>query len=261
MDAAQEVKSCCANLYASDLARLLLGDSFHPGGTRLTEHMGRLLGLDADARVLDVAAGRGASALHLARTFGCAVMGVDLSEANIEAARAQAQSAGLDRLVSFEVGDAEDLSHRERFDAVICECAFCTFPDKPAAAHAMAGAVRPGGRVGLSDLVCSGPLPEELKGLLAWIACIADARPVDEYRRRLEGAGFAIDAVEDHGAALTEMVRTIKARLLGAKLMVELKRIELPGADLEGAQAMARAAMAAIANGTLGYALLIGTRR
>ena len=41
--ASQEVKSCCAALYSSDWARLLLGDSFHPGGLALTERLGTRL--------------------------------------------------------------------------------------------------------------------------------------------------------------------------------------------------------------------------
>lgn len=259
MEAADIVKSCCAGLYASDWARLLLGDSFHPGGTRLTERMGRLLGLGAGSRVLDVAAGRGTSALHLARTFGCSVLGIDLSNENVEAAREQARVAGLDGLVGFEVADAEALTHHESFDAVICECAFCTFPDKTAASRGMARALRHGGRIGFSDLVRTGPLPAELEGLLAWVACIADARPVDGYRRQLEQAGFSIDAVEDCGATLADMVRDIETRLLGARLMIELKKIELAGADFEKARAIATTARQAVRDGRLSYVLLTGT--
>src|SRR5205823_12263086 len=68
-----ELKSCCANLYETDVARLLLGDSFHPGGLALTERLGQLLRLCPDDVVLDVAAGRGTSAVHLAKLFGCRV--------------------------------------------------------------------------------------------------------------------------------------------------------------------------------------------
>jgi ubiquinone/menaquinone biosynthesis C-methylase UbiE len=64
---------------------------------------------------------------------------------------------------------------------VICECAFCTFRDKSAAASEFARVLKPGGKVGLSDLTRSGILPAELDGLLAWVACIADARPISEY--------------------------------------------------------------------------------
>src|SRR6266511_4051317 len=72
------VKSGCATVYASDWANLLLGDSFHPGGLTLTSRLGQLLGLDASSTVLDVACGRGSSAIHLAQTTGCRVIGVAL---------------------------------------------------------------------------------------------------------------------------------------------------------------------------------------
>lgn len=52
--------------------------------------------------------------------------------------------------------------------------------------------LRPGGRLGLSDLARSGPLPAELEGLLAWIACIADAQPVDRYVEYLATAGLIV---------------------------------------------------------------------
>src|SRR5216684_2412999 len=82
----QNVKQCCAAFYGSDLARLLLGDSFHPGGTHLTDRLGQLTQLSRDSRVLDVAAGRGTSAFRLAQSFGCEVVGVDLSEDNVKLA-------------------------------------------------------------------------------------------------------------------------------------------------------------------------------
>ena len=60
-------------------------------------------------------------------------------------------------LVRFEQGDAERLTLDDgQFDAVICECAFCTFPDKRAAAAEFARVLKPGGTVGLTDLTRSG---------------------------------------------------------------------------------------------------------
>src|ERR1039458_8133716 len=67
----QSVKQCCATFYGSDLARMLLGDSFHPGGTTLTTQLGELLTLTPESHVLDVASGRGTSAFHITETFGC----------------------------------------------------------------------------------------------------------------------------------------------------------------------------------------------
>src|SRR6266851_3500196 len=180
---AETTKACCADLYASDWARLLLGDSFHPGGLALTERLGVLLGLDAHSRVLDLAAGRGTSALHLARVFGCQVLGVDYGARNVALARDAAGKQGLAEQVQFMQADAEQLNAiaDQSFDAVVCECGYCTFPDKPAAAREIARVLRPGGRFGLSDLTRNGALPPELDGLFAWVACIADALPIEAY--------------------------------------------------------------------------------
>src|SRR5713226_1553317 len=109
MSSQETVKQCCAQLYESDFAKLLLGDSFHPGGVKLTERLGTLLGLTPDSRVLDIASGKGASALFLAERFGCEVLGVDYSGQNVEQANAAAVDKGLDARVRFQQGDAEKL--------------------------------------------------------------------------------------------------------------------------------------------------------
>ena len=257
---ALEAKRCCAAAYSSDWARLLLGESYHPGGLELTARLGTLLGLGPGLEVLDVASGTGSSAFHLAQQFDCRVTGIDLSEANVVGAQELAEHAGLSAQTNFIAGDAERLPFADgSFDAVLCECAFCTFPDKTAAAAEFARVLRPGGRVGLGDLTRQGPLPSGLNGLLAWIACIADARPIDEYAAYLQAAGFHIDAMEAHNEVLAAMVRQIRTKLLGLELLVGLKKLDLPGTDLETARAMARSAEEAVQAGTLGYAVVSAT--
>lgn len=257
-----ELKNCCAAVYQSDFARMLLGDSFHPGGQRLTARLGEQLGLRGGVRVLDVASGKGESAIFLATQFGCQVAGVDFGPRNVREANSNAIAAQVAHLVSFVEGDAERLDFPDAsFDAVICECAFCAFPDKRAAASEFARVLRPGGRVGMSDLTRSGPLHRDLEGLLAWIACIADARPVEEYAGYLEEAGFDVTAIEAHDNALAEMARDIQGRLLGIEIMVKLKKLDLPGADFEQAKRLARAAASAIQQGLLGYSLIVARLR
>jgi ubiquinone/menaquinone biosynthesis C-methylase UbiE len=258
--AAAEVKTCCAALYETDYARLLLGDSFHPGGLELTERLGNVLELTPGQRVLDVASGTGASAVFLAERFGCEVVGLDYSMELVGQARRRAREAGLDHLVHFEHGDSESLPFPDgTFDALICECSFCTFPDKRLAANEFARALRPGGQVGLSDITLSGPLPSELTGLFAQIVCIADALPLDRYEALLKQAGFRIDRVEPHPEVLASTVRDVRARLLGAELILRVKKLELPGVDLGQAKRVAASAAETIEEGTLGYGLLVGT--
>jgi|SRR5215472_4272913 len=260
-DTAASLKQCCAQLYESDIARALLGDSFHPGGLRLTERVGLLLNLAPGNHVLDVASGRGASALFLAERFGCHVVGTDYSGQNVADASELAAAKELSSLVRFERCDAEGLTFPdESFDAIICECAFCTFPNKRDAAHEFARVLRPGGRVGLSDLTRGPSLPKELDGLLAWIACIADAQPFEGYVDCLRAAAFELQRVELHDEALTEMVQQIRIKLLSAEVLLGLKKLALPKVDFTSAKHLAQGALTAIQHGLLGYAILVAMK-
>ena len=261
VSAAPDLKACCADLYASDWIRLLIGDSLHPGGLALTRRLGTLIGLRNADRLLDVACGRGASASEIAKAFGAQVVGVDYSRESVEAATASAAEAGLSSLVEFMVGDAEALPvQNETFDAVLCECALCTFPKKEMAVAEFARVLRAGGRLGIADIVRAGPLPPELDTLLARVACVADARPLDEYAGLLTAAGFRVTATERHDEALASIINDIRGRLLGADLLAKLGKVALPGANLEQATAMARSAAAAVREGRLGYALVTAVK-
>jgi arsenite methyltransferase len=258
---AAQAKACCAATYGSDVIALLLGDSYHPGGLALTRRLANQLPLAPGTRVLDVASGRGTTALLLARDYGVEVSGIDLSDANVALAAGAARAAGLGAQVRFEVGDAERLPvDSGAFDAVVCECAFCTFPDKPTAAAELARVLRPGGRLGITDVtVDPARLPVELTGLGAWVACIADARPLDEYTALLADAGLRVTHTERHDQAITGMIAQIEARLTLVR-MTARERAEALGLDFDRAPAVLAAARAAVADHVLGYALLVAEK-
>ena len=166
------IKVCCATFYQSDLVRILLGNVFHPGGLALTRHLGESIGLGPGIRVLDVACGRGVSAVDLAERFGCHVTGLDYGAENIAAADAHAAESGVTHLTTFRRGDAEGLPFDAgAFDAALSECSFCTFPDKAMAAAEMARVLhspepaegKPSGRLGLTDMTVSGTLPDDIQ--------------------------------------------------------------------------------------------------
>lgn len=262
LQSSETIKACCVVLYESDWATLLLGDSYHPGGLELTEHLGEMLNLQPGDLVLDVPSGIGTSAIFLAERFGCQVVGVDFSGQIVEQANAKAAEAGINHLVQFKQGDAERLPFEDgSFDALICECAFCTFPTKAQAAAEFARVLRPGGRIGLSDLTRSGPLPPELDTLIAWVACVADAQPVEKYRSILSEAGFSTDKVEIHDEALAELIHEIRGKLFVAELMANLNKIDTPDwIDFNEAGRLAMLTADTISKGKLGYALLTSTR-
>ena len=252
-----EVKSCCSALYSSDWARLLLGDSFHPGGIVLTTYLANTMALGPESVVLDIATGQGTSALHLARHYGCRVVGVDLSSANLALAESRAAAEGLDGLVSFEFADAESLPFADgTFSAVLCECALCTFPDKETAAAEMVRVLAPNGRVGISDVVRNGDLPEALSGLLATIACVGDARSLETYEDLLTTAGLVVAESRLQPRALTEFIGQIRTRLLAAKFLATPVLPESLLPDGQRIREIFDQASAAITSGQLGYATI-----
>ncbi|MEV1079200.1 methyltransferase domain-containing protein [Streptomyces sp. NPDC050211] len=256
-----DIKSCCADAYSRDIVALLLGDSYHPGGTALTRRLAGALTLTPDMRVLDVASGRGTTALLLADVHRVRVDGIDYAPANTALAQGAADAAGLAGRAVFTTGDAERLPYDDgMFDAVVCECALCTFPDKARAAAEFARVLRPGGRVGITDVTTDPDrLPPELLGLGARIACVADARPLDAYAQILARAGLHVTATERHDQAMLRMIDQIEARLNLLRITAPT-RLSDAGVDLTAAPNVLRAARAAVADGTLGYALLTAVK-
>jgi hypothetical protein len=257
----EAAEACCAAAYGSDVAALLLGDSYHPGGLTLTRRLAAQLGLPRDAHVLDVASGRGATATVLAQEFGLLVAGLDLSAANVALARGRADAEGLADRVSFAVGDAERLPYPDgAFDAVVVECSLCTFPNKPAAAAETARVLRSGGRLGLTDVVAEPDrLPQQLTTLAAHIACVAGARPMHVYADLLDAAGLRTTRTERHDAALGRMIDQIEARLELVQLTARAQA-EALGLNHDRAMQALAAARAAVADGVIGYGLLVAEK-
>jgi len=258
---AEEAKACCAAAYGSDVVAMLLGDSYHPGGPALTRRLVAQLALPPRAEVLDIASGRGTTALLLARELGLRVHGVDLSPANVALARGAADAAGLDGRVTFTLADAERLPFPDKaFDGVVVECALCTFPDKAKAVAEMARVVRRGGRFGLADVVADpGRLPAELRTSIAYVACVAGAAPMDAYGALLQSAGWRVRHAERHDAALVGMIDQIEARLAVVRLTARAQA-EALGLDLDRAPLLLAAARSAISSGALGYMFLVAER-
>lgn len=199
--------------------------------------------------------------MTLATRFGCEVIGLDYSPRNIEVAKRCAGVRGMGDKITFYCGDAERLPFADAsFDAIVCECALCTFPNKQSAAEEFTRVLRVGGRVGLSDLTRQGTLPAELDNLAAWIACIADALPLAEYAALFTAAGLTIMATEQHNGALIDFVNQIRTRLLVTEVMVGLNKLALPGFDLAMVKDFTRHVLEAIRAGKLGYAILTAAK-
>ncbi len=254
----QAVKACCASAYSSPAARWLLGDSFHPGGAPLTSRLARALDVAPGELVADVASGPGTSAIRVAQETGCDVLGVDLAAENVVMATEAAAKAGLAERVSFLEGDAEALPLPDAVaDGALCECALCTFPDKAAAARELARVLKPGGRVAISDITAvRDELPPELTSMQAWVACIADARELEEIASLLEDGGLVVERTERHDEALAATLDRIEARLKAARLLGD----GLFDDGMSRGGELVEAARASLTRGFLGYGVVVARR-
>ncbi|WP_343602852.1 class I SAM-dependent methyltransferase [Mycobacterium sp.] len=258
----QRIKTCCAEAYSSDAVALLLGESYHPGGAALTRRLADQLGLGPRRRrVADIACGRGATARLLAGDYDAVVDGVDFSQVNVDHAQNMVAQDELGDGVRFHHGDAERLPLPDNtFDALVCECSLCTFPDKNAAAGEFARILRPGGLAGITDVtVTDAGLPDELTTLAAWVACIADARTAADYTGILAAAGLELRHVESHDDSLLKMIDRIEARITALHIAAP-KTLADNGIQTDAVLKYTRLATDAVKSGRIGYTLMIAEK-
>jgi SAM-dependent methyltransferase len=153
--------------------------------------------------VLDLGSGGGIDVLLSARRVGPTgkAYGVDMTDEMLELARANAAEAGATN-VEFLKGHIEDVPlPDDSVDVVISNCVINLSVDKPAVMAEMFRVLRPGGRVGVSDVVAEDHLtPAERAERGSYVGCIAGALSVTEYRESLVAAGFSdVDVTFTHG--------------------------------------------------------------
>jgi SAM-dependent methyltransferase len=148
--------------------------------------------------VLDLGSGGGIDCLLGARQVGSSgqVIGVDMTPEMVRKARDNAERVQV-KNVEFRLGEIERLPVADRsVDVIVSNCVINLSPDKRAVFAEAFRVLRPGGRVAISDIVASAPIPEAVKSdPQALSGCIAGAPSVDEIATHLRAAGFVEIAV------------------------------------------------------------------
>ena len=175
--------------------------------------------------VLDLGSGGGIDVILSARRVGPTgtAYGLDFTDEMLALAQKNASESGLTN-VHFLKGAIEQIPlPAQSIDVVISNCVINLSVDKPAVLTEMARVLKPGGRLGISDVVAEDRLsPTQRAERGSHVGCIAGALSRSEYIAGLEAAGFEDVSVE--------FTHEVADGMHGA--IVKAKRSDIPKADL-----------------------------
>ena len=209
--AGQQITDCDPGEFAADgfgQARYLDVADLPEGAVRASLGCGNPVAV-ADLRpgetVLDLGCGGGIDVLLSARRVGPAgkAYGLDMTEEMLDLARAHARQAGVSN-VEFLRGRIEAIPLPDRsVDVIISNCVINLSTERPAVFAESFRVLRPGGRLGISDILAEDHLtPAQRIEHGGQVGCIAGAPSFAEYRAGLAAAGFtAITITPTHQVA------------------------------------------------------------
>jgi len=152
-----------------------------------------IAGLIPGETVLDLGSGAGFDAFLAAKKVGESgrVIGVDMTPEMVEKARANAEGLKMPN-VEFRLGKIEELPVEDNsMDAVISNCVINLSPDKSSVFKEMYRALKPGGRICISDILASKEIPPEIKdNPEAYTGCVSGAITQVQVEKILAWAGF-----------------------------------------------------------------------
>jgi sarcosine/dimethylglycine N-methyltransferase len=174
-------------------------DQFHVMGLAATEQLAQLVGIQRGATILDAGSGLGGPSRYLATTYGCRVIGADLSPSFVAVAQLLAERTGLNALVSYEIGDLLALPFPDSgFDVVWTQHVVMNIPDRERVYREFRRMLRPGGKLAFFDVLATDanlelhfPVPWAENGETSFLFTEGETSAV------LERVGFTIAAWKD----------------------------------------------------------------
>jgi len=168
--------------------------------------------------VLDLGSGAGVDVFLAANRVGPTgkAIGVDMTKEMIDKAKRIATNHGYQN-VEFRLGEMENLPVEDEYvDAIISNCVVNLSPDKSKVFQEAYRALKPGGRLIVSDIVSEGALPDEIKtDSNAWACCIGGALEQQEYLEKIKKAGFVdIEVVSSREFYIENKANQTKEKLL-----------------------------------------------
>jgi SAM-dependent methyltransferase len=206
-------------------------------------------------RVLDLGSGGGIDVLLSARRVGPTgkAYGLDMTDEMLALAAANAAEAGVSN-VEWLKGNIEAIPlPGESIDVVISNCVVNLAADKPAVFREIARVLRPGGRIGITDIVADDGLTFEQRAERgSYVGCIAGALSFAEFRSGLEAVGLTeVSLTVTHAVADGMYSAIVRARKPAAaeSLAAASSSAAAPGAAVPSAAIDPREAPVTFGNG------------
>ena len=166
--------------------------------------------LQAGETVLDLGSGAGFDCFLAARAVGDTghVIGVDMTPEMLRKARENAAKGGFTN-VEFRLGEIEHLPVADAsVDVILSNCVINLSPEKSQVFREAYRVLKPGGRLAISDVVTTAPLPEEIQNDLSFkTCCVAGAALIDDFQQMLREVGFIDICIEPKDESKT-FIRT-----------------------------------------------------
>lgn len=185
-------------------------DQFHTRGLAATTELAQLAGITKGASVLDVGSGVGGPARFLAETYGCHVVGIDLSEPFVDAARYLTERTGQSELVSFQAASALALPFdNSHFDFALLQHVAMNISDRPRLYREIRRVLKPSGKFATYDVVLKQgdalyPVPWARTPATSFLLT------AEATREAIEAAGFRTVTYQDDSDAAKAWVTQLR---------------------------------------------------
>lgn len=154
----------------------------HPGGFKATQRLSHACHIGKNSKVVDIACGKGTSAIYLAQRYGCSVVGIDISDELVTQAKALAKRKRLESKVSFHVGDALDMPFPDdEFDVAIAQAMLVLVGNQQKAVQEGLRVTKPGGYLGWLELSWREEPTEEFIEQVSTVICAYCMRNAHTY--------------------------------------------------------------------------------
>ncbi len=188
------------------------GSTKHAGAMKSTRELLELCQIDKGKYVLEVGCGVGITSCYIAKTYGCRVVGVDISEKMINWSNERAKREDVENRVEFRIADVQNLPFDDDiFDVVIGESATAFLEDKQRGMNEYVRVTKPGGYVGLNEMTWKQLRPPT--ELVEYYSRSTGARPEtsDAWKELLERSGLKNVAVRTYNLdVLSDFIGNIK---------------------------------------------------